>query len=123
MKRYLVSFLLILSSTITVGLASAYAGTVQIGPLTILRIDDMGVTWGSQTAGNIEIKIQTGFLPAGLACTDGQFLTTKASDMTASEFALIMLARQNNTPIYLWISDDSTHSAIASRCSIFAVEY
>lgn len=42
MKRFAINLLLVLCSSVTVGLMPAEAGTAYIGPLTILQLNAMG---------------------------------------------------------------------------------
>lgn len=124
MKRYLINLFVILCATLSVGLTSARAGQAFIGPVIIQMVDVVGVSWGAQTAGNVEVKIPVGSLPAGLSCSDQQILSTKASDMNSTEIALLMLARQTGAlQMYLWISDDAAHNAVPGRCSIYAINF
>ncbi len=123
MKRYFFNLLLILGSVLTLGLSAANAGTAYIGPFHIVQLDTIGVTFLGETAGNVEIKIPTGFLPASLTCTDPQYLTAKAADVSQAEYAALAMARAQGGEIYLWVSDDSAHTAFTGRCSFYAVTY
>lgn len=123
MNKYFYSLLIALTSALSLGVSPAYAGTAYIGPVKILEMTALGVTFSGQTAGNVEIQIPTGFLPAGLTCTNTQYLTTLQANLNQNEFALLLVARQTNAPIYLWISDNSAYTAYTGRCSIYSVSF
>lgn len=114
---------LLISFILTVALTqNVFAGNGLIQG-KIERVAVFGnVSFNGQLAGNMEIKIKTGFtLPAGVNC-DTNFITTKkGNDPGRSMLTLLQQAHESQKDVQLWITDNATHTAFPGRCSLLVV--
>jgi hypothetical protein len=104
----------------------AHATDAHLVAVNIDTVAKIGVQLSAHSAGNLEVKLTTGFDPQqlGLNCYDPYYLTTlRSSDSDNGMFELLIAARRGGGPVTFWITDDPAYTAYPGRCSIKVVEY
>lgn len=114
MKRLLVVCLFV------VGIAPvALAGDATIGPVFIENLSIVAIAAGGHLAGNMEVRIENGFvLPAGVTCDKSHITTKKANDPDRAMLSLLLQAHNSRRSVTLRITDNATHAAYSGRCSL-----
>ena len=80
------------------------------------------VPFSGHLAGNMEIKIKSGFtLPPGVSCDTNHITTKKVNDPGRSMLNLLPQAHESQKDVQLWITDSATHTAFSGRCSLLLV--
>jgi hypothetical protein len=102
---------------------NAFAGEGDIGPLAIERVGIIATATGSHIAGNMEVKIENGFVvPAGMTCDNNYITTKKTTDPDRAMFYMLLKAQTVRKPVFLRITDNPTLTAYPGRCSIEIVD-
>lgn len=100
----------------------AWAGDGDIGPVFIEHLSVIAIPTGGHAAGNMEIKIENGFvLPAGVTCDKNHITTKKVNDPDRAMLSLLLQAHNSRRPVRLRITDNSVHEAFTGRCSLALV--
>lgn len=112
--------LLTFLSTMLFSGATCAANYYPLAAATVESVTIIQAAVPGHIAGNLEIKIKDGFvIPAGATCTDRFYITTlKSVDADKRMLALLLAAQTTKQPVLLYITDDPTLTAAASRCSL-----
>ena len=117
--------LLLISAIVAIVLSqNAFAGSGFFQG-KIERVAVIGnVAFGGYLAGNMEIKIKSGFstLPPGVSCDTNHITTKKANDPNRTMLTLLLQAHESQKNVQLWITDSATHTAFSGRCSLLLVD-
>ncbi|MBK8815518.1 MAG: hypothetical protein IPN42_08450 [Methylococcaceae bacterium] len=118
---------ILLTAIVSLALSqSAVAGTAGIAGLKLIQgVGIVNTTFfGHFATGVMQVRVQGGFvIPAGLTCTDTQYLDTlRSADPDRALFNLLRDAKTQRRNVLLYITDDTTKAASPGRCSLVAAE-
>ena len=121
--KWCIVFVALLSVSATA--ADAGVGTlsnVVVGEVAIISVP-VGTPPQIHKPGNLSISIQGGFQPpAGVSCSDTNFLTTLAGvDTDGSMLQLLIAAVTSGQKVNLGITDDPQYNAFPGLCSLMFV--